>query len=426
MNKKWVLIFLSLLFANTSSLYAQLTIEECYQKARFNYPQLKKYQLLDQAQKYQLSNTNSKYLPQFSLSARGTYQSEVLQLPASIPGVSALAKDQYQAGIAVTQLLWDAGLIKANEQQIIKATALEKQKLEVTLYSLQERVNQLFLGTLLVQEQLKQRKILEFELQTNYERLKNLAQNGLANQSDLDRVQVEQLHNKQQQIELGLKLKSAKDMLSILIGENITEKEAFIKPDLTSLLITEDLPNKRPELNLLKKQQQYLSCQKQVIQAKNSLKSGLFFQGNYGRPGLNPLQSEFGPYYITGINFSWPLDGFYTEKKQLKLIDNNIESINVEKETFLFNARLKATEAQAAVKKYQELIRKDDTIIELRSRIKKAAEAKVVNGTLAVTDLLREINAESIACQTRSLHEIQLLIALYQLKYAYNLKGVEK
>ena len=49
-----------------------------------------------------------------------------------------------------------------------------------------------------------------------------------------------------------------------------------------------------------------------------------------------------------------------------------------------------------------------------------AAEAKVENGTLTVTDMLREITAENLARQTKALHEVQLLMNIWNLKYTLN------
>ncbi len=63
----------------------------------------------------------------------------------------------------------------------------------------------------------------------------------------------------------------------------------------------------------------------------------------------------------------------------------------------------------------------DDEIIRLRKQIKDAAEAKVENGTLTVSDLLQEINALEVARQAKSLHEIQYLMSVYKLKFTTNL-----
>ena len=50
----------------------------------------------------------------------------------------------------------------------------------------------------------------------------------------------------------------------------------------------------------------------------------------------------------------------------------------------------------------------------------KSSEIKVKNGTLSVTELLREINAADQARQSKYLHEIQYLMAIYNLKNTTN------
>ena len=70
--------------------------------------------------------------------------------------------------------------------------------------------------------------------------------------------------------------------------------------------------------------------------------------------------------------------------------------------------------------KIDTLMKNDDELIRLRTNIRKSAEAKVANGTLTVTEMLREVTAEDQAKQTKALHEIQRLQALYDIKYTMN------
>ena len=77
---------------------------------------------------------------------------------------------------------------------------------------------------------------------------------------------------------------------------------------------------------------------------------------------------------------------------------------------------MKTKQQQSEIEKIQSILTSDVEIIRLRENIKKAATSKVDNGTLTVSDLIREINAENQARQLKSLHEIQLLMAIYQLK----------
>ena len=60
----------------------------------------------------------------------------------------------------------------------------------------------------------------------------------------------------------------------------------------------------------------------------------------------------------------------------------------------------------------------DEEIITLRSSIRKAAESKLSHGIIDVNDLVKEINSENAARLQQSLHEIQMLKEIYDLRYA--------
>lgn len=81
--------------------------------------------------------------------------------------MKGLPKDQYQALIEIKQNIWDGGKIR-NQKDQIKAEAEEHERqLDTSLYTLEERVNQVFFGILLLDEQLAQNVLLEEELARN-------------------------------------------------------------------------------------------------------------------------------------------------------------------------------------------------------------------------------------------------------------------
>lgn len=136
--------------------------------------------------------------------------------------------------------------------------------------------------------------------------------------------------------------------------------------------------------------------------------------------GLNMLKNEFSAYYVAGVRLSWNFGNLYTRKNESRQLILNQQDVNVQKETFLFNTHLEITQNNSEIKKLTELMKNDEEIITLRNNIKKSAQAKVANGTLTVTEMLREVTAENIAMQDKILHEIQLLSAIYELKYTTN------
>jgi len=397
-----------------------LTLDSCQSKARKNYPLLKQYGLIEKSTEYNLANAGKGYLPQFNLSARATYQSEVTKLPITLPGVTIpeLSQDQYQATLELSQLIWDGGVIQAQKKGIKASAEAEKQKLEVDLYALKDRINQLYFGILLINEQLRLNSILQDELARNYERISALKTNGIVGQSDVDAIKVEQINATQKETELLSTRTSFLQMLSAFTGMEITEKIILEKPVLETVDANSEV--KRPELLYLNAQNEFLDSQKDLIKAGNLPKIGAFIQGGYGKPGLNMLSNELSPFYIGGLRLSWNLSGFYTQKTNLQKIDVSKKNIDIQKETFLFNNSLFTKQQLNEVDKLKTTISNDDEIIRLRNSIKKSTEAKVQNGTATVNDLLRDINSESIAQQTKLLHEIQLYLTIYQFKNNIN------
>ena len=426
--RKKILVFLFLSFS-IITFGQTLNLDTCQKKAKNNYPLLKQYGLIEKTADYNLSNANKAYLPQVSLLAKATYQSDVTAIPENLGQVltqlsgqpvsfPVLSKDQYQAALEVNQLVWDGGVVNAQKKMIKASSEAEKQKLEVDLYALNDRINNLFFGVMLIKEQLNVNRILQDELASNYQRMQSYLKNGLIQQADLDAVKVEQINAAQQETDLKSVLKSYCQMLSVFTGLQVNENTELEKPLLP--VVNENIQNKRPELSLFDSQKNVLESQKKTIVAGNLPKIGLFIQGGYGRPGFDFFNNDFTSFYIGGVRLSWNISGFYTQKNELKKIETSQKNVDIMKETFLFNTNLLTTQQLNEIEKLRSTLKNDEEIILLRNNIKKAAEAKFQNGTITATDLLREINAENIARQTRTLHEIQLYMAVYQLKNTTN------
>ena len=422
-------IIITLLIVNCQlsivNSFAQLSIEACYEKAQANYPLVKQYELIEQSRNYNLSNAGRAWLPQIQLSAKATYQSDVTKIPidfSKMPQfeneqIPELSRDQYGATIDISQTLWDGGISSAKRKMIKANVDAEKADLEVGLYALKERVNQLFFSILLCDAMLEQNRLFQDELQQNFERVTAYMRGGIANQADIDAVKVEQLKAKQHFTQVTHNRKAFLQMLSAFIGETLDETVSLQKPNAASAFSTE---NSRPELLFFDSKLVSLDAAKSEIKADLMPKFGLFLTGGYGNPGLNMLKEGFTPYYIGGIRLSWNIGSFYTFKNRQNLLNSNSNAISIQRETFLFNASLNQSSKENEVEKMREILKSDDEIIALRNSVKRALEAKVAGGTANVTDLMREITAEALAKQDKILHEIELLQAIYNLKFITN------
>lgn len=418
--KQAILSLASLLTATLA--YSQLTLDECQRQAQANYPLVRQYGLIEKAREYDLSNAGKGYLPQFSLSGKATYQSDITRLPVEIPGIDikTAPKDQYQVVLELQQTIWDGGDIRNRKRLTRAASDVDMEKQKVDMYALNDRINQLFFGILLLDEQLKQNQLLQDDLGRTHKQVSHYIINGIATQSDLDAVSVEQLNTKQRRIELETSRQAYVNMLSAFIGKEIPSGTILQKPVLEEASDVANGTNNRPELRLFEAQGEQLRVQEAMLNARLMPRFGLFVQGAYGNPGLNMLKDEFNAYYMAGVRMSWNFGSLYTLKNDRRRIDNSRRQIETSKDVFLFNTRLQATQQDASVLSMRRQMVDDDEIIRLRENIRRAAEAKVENGTLTVTDMLREITNENLARQTKVLHEVQLLMNIWQLKYTLN------
>jgi len=400
--------------------FGQLSLEQCYEMARENYPLIRQYDLIGQSEDYNLQNASRGYLPQFSLSAKATYQTEVVSFPLSLPGVDIpqLNKDQYQAVAEVRQLIWDGGAIQSRKQSVEAEHELERKKYETDIYALHERINELFFGILLIDEQLNLIELHKQELDRNRSKVLSYIENGTANRTDLDIVDVELLKVSQRRTELLSLQQAFSDMLSYFIGRPGGNTLALIKPSIP--LIEQNDWTLRPEMALFDARVDLANAQKSGVTAANMPMLSLFVQGGYGNPGLNILKDGFRTYAIGGVNLSWNFGNLYTRKNNLRKIDNNIDRIRIEQDVFNFNMNIKTMQQQAEINKYADILSDDDKIIRLRENIRKASEAKVENGTMNINDLMRDIDAEQSARKDRSVHEIEMLKSAYQLKTTLN------
>ena len=389
----------------------QLTLSDCYRLALQNYPQVKQHELITKTAEYTIENIQKGYLPQLNINGQASYQSAVTAIPIKIPGVDipTLSKDQYKLYGEVDQVVYDGGEIKQQKQLQKTTEAISQQQLETDLYQLKDRINQLFFGILLVDEQIKQNDLVIKDVQLGHDKTRASIRNGTAFKSNGDILEAQVLQDEQQSINLRASRKAYTDMLGLFIGQTVDENTLLVKPPLVNVMHVIN----RPELLVYDLQGKNLDAQNELLSAQSRPKLSLFLQGGVARPGLDLLSNNFAGYYIGGIKLTWSPSIFYTLKNSRTLIDISRKTLAVEKETFLFNTNLTVKQQDADIGKYEQLLASDDRIIDLRTKVKTTAMAQLENGVITSNDFLADVNDENQARQNKILHEVQLLMTQY-------------
>lgn len=401
------------------------TLEECQRAAVQNYPLIRQYDLIEKTTDLTVSNIGKSWLPQVSATAQATYQSDVASFPDQLQGVyqqmgitmKGLKKDQYRVGIDVQQTVFDGGMISRQQQVAREQGRVQAAQTEVSLYQVRKRVNEMYFGLLLIEDQIQLNSDLQQLLAGNEKKLTSMVKNGIAAESDLKNVKAERLNVMQQATSLESQKRMLQTMLGTFCGIEVSNVQ---KP----AMVETSGANNRPELRLFDSQLSLANAQERALNAALMPRLSLFAQGFYGYPGYNMFEDMMKHHWswngMVGARLTWNIGALYTRKNDKSKIQLQRDLTENNRDVFLFNNRLEQIQQNEDIARYRKLMADDDEIITLRSSVRKAAESKLSHGIIDVNDLLREINQENAAMMQRSIHEIEMLKQLYDSKYTLN------
>jgi len=408
------------------SLQAQ-TLEECQHAAERNYPLIRQYDLIAKTTDLTVRNIGKSWLPQVSASAQVTYQSDVAAWPEQMGSMlksmgvdlKGLRKDQYRVGVDVQQTIYDGGTISSQKEVARQQGLVEAAQNEVSMYQIRQRVNELYFGLLLMDDQLQLNMDLQEVLSSSEKKLASMYQHGTAAESDYLSVKAERLNVIQQQTSLQAQRQALARMLSTFCGMDIRHVQKPVPPAAMP-----QQQNMRPELKAIEAQLRLADAREKALNAALMPKLGVFAQGFYGYPGYNMFEDMMRHRWslngMIGAKLSWNIGALYTHKNDKAKVQLQRERAEVSRDVFLFNNQLEQVQQQEDVERYRKLMTEDEEIIQLRSAVRKAAESKLAHGIIDVNDLVREINNENAAKVQQSIHEIEMLKEIYDLKITLN------
>ena len=419
-------IMISLALIMLSSVSWAQTLEECQQAAEKNYPLIKQYGLIAKTTQLTVKNIQKGWLPQLTASAQATYQSAVTAWPESMQtmyqqmglNMKGLRKDQYKISVDLQQTIYDGGAISSQRNIAQQEGKVQEAQTETNLYQVRRRVNEMYFSLLLLNEQIQLNEDVKALLQSSEKKLSAMVKGGTAATSDLDNVRAERLSVEQQNENLKQQKLMLQRMLSVFCGFEVNNTQKPKPIQIASLV------NKRPEMRLYNSQLELTEAKEKALDTQLRPKLGLFAQGFYGYPGLNMFEDMMNRKWslngIVGVKLSWNVSALYTHKNDKAKLNAQREMIENAREVFLFNNKLEEIQQSENINRYQTMMKSDDEIIVLRTNVRKAAESKLTHGIIDVISLLREINNENAAKTQQSIHEIDMLKEMYNLKYTNN------
>lgn len=421
--KKEIISFALIMMA--TAIQAQ-TLEECQLAAEKNYPIIKQYDLISQTTQLTIQNIMKGWLPQIAIAAQATYQSDVTSWPESMKAtfqqlgvnMKGLSKDQYKIGIDLQQTIYDGGTISSLRSIARQEEKVQKAQVETNLYQVRKRVNEMYFSLLLLNEQINLNDDVKALLLSSEKKLASMLKGGTIATSDFENIRAERLSVEQQNESLKSQRQMLQHLLSTFCGIKVSNVQ---KPDPFETTIS---TNKRPEMLLFDNQLQLSSVKEKALNSQVRPKLGIFAQGFYGYPGLNMFEDMMNRKWslngIIGVKLSWNVGALYSLKNDKAKLRLQREMTENAREIFLFNNQLEEIQQNENIKRYHTMKQADDEIIMLRTNIRKAAESKLSHGIIDINNLLREINNENAAKIQQTIHDIEMLKEMYNLKYTNN------
>ena len=421
--KKKIISFALIMMA--TAIQAQ-TLEECQLAAEKNYPMIKQYNLISQTTQLTVKNIQKGWLPQIAIVAQATYQSDVTSWSESMKAtfqqlgvnMKELSKDQYKIGIDLQQTIYDGGTISSLRSIARQEEKVQKAQVETNLYQVRKRVNEMYFSLLLLNEQIKLNDDVKALLLSSEKKLASMLKGGTIATSDFENIRAERLSVEQQNESLKSQRQMLQQLLSTFCGIKVSNVQ---KPAPFDTTIS---TNKRPEMLLFDNQLQLSSIKEKALKSQVRPKLGIFAQGFYGYPGFNMFEDMMNRKWslngMVGVKLSWNVGALYSLKNDKAKLRLQREMTENAREIFLFNNQLEEIQQNENIRRYHTMEKTDDEIIMLRTNIRKAAESKLSHGIIDINNLLREINNENAAKIQQTIHDIEMLKEMYNLKYTNN------
>ena len=398
------------MFIGLTTQAQTITLSVCLDSTMVNYPLSKQAEINNrilQTDLQRISNTN---LPQVDFTGKATWQSEVMELPITIPGMDIpdINKDQYKAQLEINQALYKGGLTKAQKQLSQSTNAISNAEMEVSLNNVKHSVIMIYYQILLTKDYIKVSKTYVSTLESKLGEMSAQIEAGVLLPTMAEVIKAEKLTIEQKNLELEMNISSLIKQMEKYTGISISPTTEFAFPKVD---VNFSLAQQRPEYQLMELSQQKMDAMKTLNTAQYMPKAFAFSTLGYGRPGFNYLSNDFAPYAMVGVGFNWPIWNWGAAKKQKDILDFNKGLVEVQKETFILELNTKLIELRSEIEKQQKMLKKAQEIVTLRKSVAETTDNQLKNGIVTPSRYIDELQKYEKAKLEVQIYKIKLSIA---------------
>lgn len=391
----------------------QISLDECLENAQTHHPLFAQKELNSEESNIQMEQYKKDLFPQINLTGKATYQSEVISLPIDMPNldIPELSKDQYRMDLQINQAIYRGGLYQKQKDMEEIQNILDQLEVDKDLYLVKNDVKELFMAIILLDEQ---RKIVDSyfnRINSKKEEMEAMVDEGVAMESNLDRLIIEEIKAQQQLDEISIKRKALIENLELLTAMDLSGNiELTVFPPQI-----QETQQQRLEYQLMTQSQEQIEFSKQLIDVQKYPKLFAFAQGGYGRPGFNYLSDEFSEFWMVGLQLQWKIFNWNKYNNDKKMMDIKIQMIDTQKQNFERNIEMALNQMRSDISIWESLLKKDPAIIQLRKNVANNAANQLNEGVITTSAYVDEMQNLSQSELEMKIHEVQLINS--QLSY---------
>ncbi|NHB67267.1 TolC family protein [Perlabentimonas gracilis] len=373
-----------------------ITLQMLYDAVEQNHPISGINPLLDSLKNLQIKNANASYLPKVDVNASASWQSDVTEVNIPFPGVTIPTpdRDQYRLSLDVGQIIWDGGVTSARKEIAIAQAEAEKSSVRTELYSLKDRVNEVYFSIILIDVTQKQLELMRTELASRLESLEAGVNNGVVLPSAIAGIKAEIIRLEQKMMELPSRKKS---MISLL--ESLTQLDFYATDNFVPPIVNEANSSKlnRPELLTFTSQKSLFDARSSLVSKKRMPIISAFVSSGYGKPGLNMLSNEWNPYLMAGARLTWNIWDWNTTNREREQLSIQKRVIDQRLQAFEQGIESAVKSSDNQIETLTKQLELDSEIIELLYDVKRKSESQLANGVISSTEYLADFNAAARA-----------------------------
>jgi len=378
-----------------------------------NDPRASQQRLLAQQSALRLRNIGAEALPALSIDAMGQYQSDVVSLPVTLPGVTLpIPKhDTYDARLLAQQRIYDPST--APRRAAERAQLAESQsRLRSELYSIGESVNNAFFAALRAQTQAAEIETAITDLEAQVAVADARVKAGTALPGESAALRAEILRRRQGLAEQASIRRGAIAALSSLVGRRIDPETRFSLPLLAGAVTTAraqiDTIRSRPEYEQFARAREVLERAEDIRSAQEKPRVTVFGRAGYGRPGLNPLTDRFDTYWITGVQVQWSPWSWGSARRDREVTALQRQIVTTQEAAFTEALEGAVDQEISAIERLQSVLALDDQIVALRESILAETRLRYAESVVTSAEYVDKQTDVLSARLTRAIRRVEL------------------